>query len=558
MTNSDNDPKGPKRDEHIDELADLQAGDRAQQAGGAAGQWLTGEGEMARRIREFDWSATPIGPLASWPQSLRTATNLCIASRFQLIIFLTRDLIQLYNDAFLTILGNKHPEALGAPARETWSEMWQLIEPLYEHVFQTGTATWTEHIQLPVSRHGYLEESIYTMSYTPIFREDGSVGGVFNVVIETTQEVVAERRTRILRDLASRTAEAHTVEEACSVSAEVLSASADIPFAMVYLLEPDKVTLRLASTAHVEPGGPVAPRDITVHAAGAWPLGEAIRSRQAQMVNDVQARFGPIPGGPWGHPVQTAVVLPLLRPGWAIPYGVLVTGTTPQRAMDDDFKGFLDSVAGQVTTAVGNTRAYEEEKARVAALAELDRAKTAFFSNVSHEFRTPLTLMLGPVEDLLLQSHTDLPPAAKGQLEVVQRNGLRLLRLVNTLLDFSRIEAGRVQAVFEPTDLAAFTSELASVFRAATERAGLRLIVDCPTLAEPVYVDREMWEKIVLNLVSNAFKFTFEGEIEVTLRTDAGNAVLQRARYRRGHPRRGNAPPVRAVSSYPEYAQPHP
>ena len=119
-------------------------------------------------------------------------------------------------------------------------------------------------------------------------------------------------------------------------------------------------------------------------------------------------------------------MLPLVRPGWAIPYGVLVTGTTPQRAMDDDFKGFLDSVAGQVTTAVGNTRAYEEEKARVEALAELDCAKTTFFSNVSHEFRTPLTLMLGPVEDLLLQSHTNLPPAAKGQLEVVHRNGLRL------------------------------------------------------------------------------------------------------------------------------------
>ena len=95
----------------------------------------------------------------------------------------------------------------------------------------------------------------------------------------------------------------------------------------------------------------------------------------------------------------------------------------------------------------------------------------------------------------------------------MHRNGLRLLRLVNTLLDFSRIEAGRARANYEPTDLATFTAELASTFRSACERAGLRLIVDCPPLppGEPVYVDRDMWEKIVLNLLSNAFKFTLEG-----------------------------------------------
>ena len=124
---------------------------QAHPAAEAAGQWLRGEGEMARRIREFDWSKTPIGPIESWPQSLRTAASLCLASRFQLIIFWTRDLIQLYNDAFLTILGNKHPQALGQPARESWAEMWDVIAPLYEHVFATGTATWTEHIHLPVA-----------------------------------------------------------------------------------------------------------------------------------------------------------------------------------------------------------------------------------------------------------------------------------------------------------------------------------------------------------------------------------------------------------------------
>ena len=168
--------------------------------------------------------------------------------------------------------------------------------------------------------------------------------------------------------------------------------------------------------------------------------------------------------------------------------------------------------------------AREEERQRAETLAELDRAKTLFFSNVSHEFRTPLTLILAPLQDVLCDR--SLPPSAREQLDLAYRNALRLLKLVNTLLDFSRIEAGRIEAVYEPTDLALFTTELASVFRSAIERAGLRLIVDCPPLTEPVYVDREMWEKIVLNLISNAFKFTAEGEITVSLHPTNSNQIL--------------------------------
>jgi signal transduction histidine kinase len=171
-----------------------------------------------------------------------------------------------------------------------------------------------------------------------------------------------------------------------------------------------------------------------------------------------------------------------------------------------------------------NARAYEEERMRAEELAALDRAKTPFFSNVSHEFRTPLTLMLGPLEDAL---GTALTPAQREQLTVAHRNSLRLVRLVNTLLDFSRIEAGRVEAVYEPADLPALTVDLASSFRSAVEKAGLKLTVDCPPLAEPVYIDREMWEKIVLNLMSNAFKFTLNGEITVALRQGEGRVELQ-------------------------------
>ncbi|HSC13783.1 MAG TPA: ATP-binding protein, partial [Gammaproteobacteria bacterium] len=199
------------------------------------------------------------------------------------------------------------------------------------------------------------------------------------------------------------------------------------------------------------------------------------------------------------------------------PSGKLVVGLNPRRPFDDLYRSFVALVADQLAGAVANARAYDEERKRAEALAEVDRAKTAFFSNVSHEFRTPLTLMLGPLEDLLANAHGPLSSGADSAVTLAHRNSLRLLKLVNSLLDFARIESGRAEACYEPTDLAVETAELASVFRSAIERAGLKLAVDCESLAEPVYVDRDMWEKIVLNLLSNAFKFTFDGEIKVAL-----------------------------------------
>ncbi len=174
-------------------------------------------------------------------------------------------------------------------------------------------------------------------------------------------------------------------------------------------------------------------------------------------------------------------------------------------------------MAGSISQSVSSAALYEEQRKRAEVLAEIDRAKTAFFSNVSHEFRTPLTLMLGPAEDALARVD-DLSIEERERWSLVHRNALRLSKLVNTLLDFSRIEAGRIEASYEPTDLGAFTAELASMFRSAIERAGLQLRLDLPQLDEPAYIDREMWEKIVLNLLSNALKFTFDGEIGVSLR----------------------------------------
>lgn len=207
--------------------------------------------------------------------------------------------------------------------------------------------------------------------------------------------------------------------------------------------------------------------------------------------------------------------------------GYLVVGINPYRRFDEDYRGFLGLLAAQTAAGIANARAYEAERKRAEELDTLDRAKTTFFSNISHEFRTPLTLILAPLEDALNDASSEaLPASQRARLEIAHRNSLRLLQLVNTLLDFSRIEAGRVQASYVSTDLAALTIDLASVFRSAVERAGLALEIDCPPLPRPVYVDRGMWETLLLNLLSNAFKFTFAGNIGVRLRPAEDAAEL--------------------------------
>jgi signal transduction histidine kinase len=488
--------------------------------------FLAGGGEMGRLIRSMDWSGTPLGAVESWPQSLRTTVNICLASDLPICVIWGPGLVQIYNDGYRVICGGKHPRSMGQNFAECWKEAWPVIGEAHDSALQ-GDPAFLESQHIFLDRHGYLEECFFTLSFSPIRDEAGRVGGLFHPVIEMTAKMLGERRTRALRDLAARTSKAKSVSEALSLSAlALIEYDLDLPFVLLYELDPDAQLARLVGKTGLVSNTSACPDTVEVGAAGRsiWPVEEAVRSGSAVHVDDVGRRLGPPPYGPYPEPPNAALVLPIFSPGADHPAAIFIAGVSPRLPLDEAYRSFYDLLASGVTTAVTNARAHEDERRRAEALAELDRAKIVFFSNVSHEFRTPLTLMLGPVEDLLDRSRTELSPAVMGQLEVVNRNGLRLLRLVNALLDFSRIEAGRVRAVYQPTDLAAFTAELASVFRAAIERAGLRLAVDCPSLSEPVFVDREMWEKVVLNLLSNAFKFTFEGEIAVTLRR-AGRAV---------------------------------
>ncbi len=481
-------------------------------------QIFAGNSEMAMLMRSHDWSLSALGAVETWSQSLKTAIRIILGSRYPMFVWWGQQMTKFYNDAYIPVLGKRHPQALGQPASQVWAEIWDTLGPQAEAVLNQGQSTWNQELLLVMERNGYTEETYFTFSYSPVANDDGPVGGVFCACSEDTQRVLSDRRLATLRELAAETVTAKTQEAACEISATVLTNNAyDIPFALFYLLDGESEIARLAATTRLAAGTLASCEAIELTSAQKcqWQLKQVIETGESKIIEDLEAQFGLLPGGAWSQSPHQAVVLPLARSGET--FGFLIAGVSPLRTFDDDYKGFFDLMAGQVTTAIANAQAYEQERKRAEALAELDRAKTAFFSNVSHEFRTPLTLMLAPLEDTIANLDGTIPAQECEQLQLVQRNGMRLLKLVNSLLDFSRIEAGRVQASYEPVDLATYTAELASTFRSLIERVGMSLIVDCPTLPEAIYVDREMWEKIVLNLLSNAFKFTLAGTITVRL-----------------------------------------
>jgi len=482
-----------------------------------------GEGEMATRMRALDWRATPVGDPKTWPEALRATVRILLTSRYAMWMCWGPELTFFCNDAYLPTVGVKRDWVLGARADRVWSEIWSDIGPRIQKVLHTGRATWDEALQLFLERSGFPEETYHTFSYSPVFDDLGRVGGMLCVVTEETERVLGERRLATLGALAAGTRGLHTVEEVCGRAAESLARNQnDVPFALVYLLD-QQGHARLAAHAGVERGSPLAPAGFDPAAPGApWTLPRPDAAAEPLTV-DLQDRPERVRAGPWMEPLTRAAVLPMAVSGADRLAGFMVLGLSTRAVWNAGYRGFLWLAAGQVASAIADARAFELERRRVEELAELDRAKTTFFNNISHEFRTPLTLLLGPVEESLASR---VPPSAES-LDLVHRNALRLQRLVNALLEFSRLEAGRADATFRPTDLAQLTRDLAASFRSAFERAGLLFDVDVANLPQPVYVDRDMWERVVLNLLSNALKFTLKGSVTLRLSLEEGRALLR-------------------------------
>ena len=417
----------------------------------ASSQWMLGGGEMGEFMRSTDWRKTPLGPTENWPQSLRTAVSICLNSKFALLVWWGPELVMLYNDAYRQIIGAKHPAAFGHPGRDCWHEIWDTIGPMLHGVLKEGKATWSDDLLLMLERHGYPEECYFTFSYSPIRDESGGIGGVFTPVKDQTETVIGQRRLRTLRDLAALSAEANSEEKMWPLAARIVGENPyDIPFAVFYRLTPDLKRLEPTGSAGLAAESDLLRGAMQIEGSDsgfAKALAGVIRTGQAEEIVEIGCHCPDLPLSPWGVRPQTALALPINLPGQDLPSGVLLAAVSPHKQLDESYRTFYDLLVRQIGANLAEARSYEAERQRAEALAELDRAKTAFFGNISHEFRTPLTLMISPVSEMLSRG-SELRGDDYAQLLLVHRNGLRLLKLVNTLLDFSRIEAGHVQGLY--------------------------------------------------------------------------------------------------------------
>jgi signal transduction histidine kinase len=483
---------------------------------------------MAEIMRARDWGATPLGDPATWSGALSAAVSLCLGSRLCSCVYWGPDFRILYNDAYGSILGTKHSWALGRAARDVWPEMFRIIGPLLEETYETGATTGSDDAAIFLNRFGYIEEFYCSFSYAPIFGADGRIEGVYAILPETSKRVIGERRLQTLQRLGNLGNSITGIGDTLALISGVVAENPyDIPFAAFYLWDDSGMEARLTATAGIGRGTTLAPLAVRADDESLYtPFLKRVHSRQIETLR-LPVDVVDLPDRGWGGSPSSLVIVPFVASMAEGPRGFMVAAANALKRVDKDYLLFFHMVGDQIAKSITGAFVHEQESARIAALAELNKAKTRFFNDISHELRTPLTLMLGPLEEFIRSASASLTHEQQGNLALSHRNGKRLLKLVNDLLEFSRSETGHAQPSFEPVDLSKETAGIARTFEWASRQMGIRLDIACPTLSEPIFVDREMWEKIVLNLLSNAFKYTNEGEIRISL-TETRKSVLLR------------------------------
>ena len=488
--------------------------------------FLSGGGEMGERIRNFNWSKTSLGDPQHWQNSLKTCVRIMLSSSQPIWIGWGKELLKFYNDPYIDIVRGKHPDALGQPASVVWKDIWKDIEPLLSRAMIKDQGTYVEAQLLIMERSGFPEETYYTFSYTPVLGDDGKPAGIICYNVSDSERIINERSLKTLQQmdtLAQKKTEQEVYEQA---SRAIETNDKDFPFALIYKIEDDGSQATLVASAGIEKEHSEIQGKIDLQNPGsrAKNISAAVAgNRIVESSND--GRWKNLPKGAWDVMPHSFVHVPIKAPNKKFPLAILTIGLNPYRKFDTAYQNFVQLIADRISLGIHNVIAYEEERNRAKALEDLDKAKTIFFSNISHEFRTPLTLMLGNIEEAL--NEPESVPKNFERMNVTHRNAMRLLKLVNTLLDFSRIESGRQKAVYSLTDIVSYTNNLAGNFRSIVEKAGLKLFVKADSIIQPVYLDKQMWEKIVFNLLSNAFKYTLKGSISLRLFSEKNNAVLE-------------------------------
>ncbi len=454
---------------------------------------LLNGGDMRARMASFDWAATPLGPRSEWPASLRYAVEIMLSSRYPMLVWWGPELIQLYNDAYMPVLGQRHPWGLGQPAAICWEDSWPFVGALADAVMIQGLSTWSEQLEMVMTRNGFPEEVYFTVSCSPIRDETGAIAGLFCACTEETERVLADRRLSALAALGERTASAKTIEDACDAAVGVLrSVPRDLPFALLYRLDEARKSARLSGHCGFDPSGAAAQIVLDVGAGAPWPFSSVLSDGQAVIVDELPASLCAFHSA-WPEPTRRAIVLPLAHSGREGVAGFLIAGLSPRLVFGKSYRTFLDLLARQVATALGAARACEEELRREVAMElqasrELQRIGTELEPEPGQN-----GLYTGLLDATINVMHAD---AASVQLFEEDGRTLRLLASRNFHSDseafWKYVDAGSASAcglalqanariIIEDVEAAARIAETGDL--AAFRRSGLRAVQSTPLIS---------------------------------------------------------------------------
>ncbi|WWC87709.1 uncharacterized protein L201_002601 [Kwoniella dendrophila CBS 6074] len=514
-------------------------------------------------VENIDWKKTPLGDRSKWRDVIDPILSIVFESKSSDCVWLGPDLRQVYNKGYSQLLD--HPRSMGRPAKEVWASVWDTIEP-YVKLCMSGTAVFKDNDPIFFKRYGnnVLMEHYHSWRYVPIAGKDGSILGIFNQSVETTEKVLQDRRLASSRDLAERMLIVRSMDEYFGAVVEVLEEnSKDAPFFMCYKIQQTEnnsahvqVQATLEATVGVPENHPSAEKKLsftlppirtranfgpnadrlsspTLSAISAlssgsgrvchvtsdghqWPILKALNTRQCVIVDDCSELIEGYSICQWDELPFAAIVIPICSDGSIeVPDGVIIMGLNVRRPFDAEYDGWVNGIRSQLVSTLANVKAAEAEQRMEEDNARMEKAKAAWFRGAAHDLRSPLTLIAGPLSDLMDDNPT---PKQRTALVTAQRNIDRLMRLVNALMDFSRLEAGRMEGRFLPTDLGSFVTDLAALFRPAVERLGIQYTIDVEPCDHLVYVDPTLFETIISNIIGNALKYTEKGSITVQVR----------------------------------------
>ncbi|CAE7175104.1 unnamed protein product [Rhizoctonia solani] len=575
------------------------AGKRRQKSPSSSSSWpsrpvpvvVNSADPPSKLIDTFDWENSPLGPRDKWPLGLKLIVKYLMEKPIpSSVLWGWPHLVIIYNDAYAKMIGPKHPKIFGQKGEDAWKEVWDSFTPVSD-LIRSGKSTFKTDDQLFFNSLTELhlpEEVYHSWHWTPIWHEDGSVGGIWNTTWETTTKIIAERRLSCLSELVSKIADARTQQQLGERTLDVLARSPlDLPFIALYWCQTENpsppndkekaplalaylrhqtssmiyIKLTLAGSVGIPSGHPMAkevvdytldpvtyrivrgrsdsmsntslvsarppmispPNSFTSsssHSSAGLDMSNVLTSGSIEIINPLPAHLAKdLDGRAFKDIPRTAAILPISSSSSpaSLPRCLLIVGLNTRREYDAEYASWLESLSAAVSNQLSVVLQREADIQMVLERERMDKAKTMFFTNVSHELRTPLTLIQAPLDQLM--ALRNLGEGVTYKLQLATRNCKRLNKLIDSIMDMSKIEAGRLTGKFRPVQLGRLTADIAALFRSLAEKKRITYEIETGTggLEPIVYVDLDLWEKIICNLLSNAFKYTTQGTVTVSV-----------------------------------------